>query len=171
MDRIQYRFFPHISELDTQPQGNRGDARLLQSTLELYDSALNGRSYNSEHNPYGMPDGRRQELIEDHIEESRLIIATPESAQSKAVGVASFYPEHTEHGDVLWVEGLAVDERYRHQAIGRNLIDHAVNHARSVDLGSLALRSIPGAISFYTHLGFTKLNDDHQPVFMKRLQS
>lgn len=168
MEHVHYHYFSHASEL-APPQESRGDNQLLLSTLELYDSALNGRTYNSERNPYSMPEGRRQELLEDHIENSHLIIATPQLVQKRAIGVASFYPEQTETGNVLWVEGLAVDERYRKKSIGRNLLQHIEQHARTAGLGSLALRSIPGAIQFYEHLGFSKENNDHQPIFTKQL--
>ncbi|GEM_PF-4427787 len=163
MTSIKYNHFSHISDLaDTSTA--RGNEEILQSVLELYDHALLGQSYNSERNPHGMTAGRKQELIKNYFRDNQLVIASRGNMSKKALGIITF---HTIETEAAWIDGLAVEEAIRGASIGRNLVERVEQHAQALHLGSVALRSAQQAVPFYESIGFTRTNDDTQPVFVK----
>ena len=169
MNSLHYRHVGYVRDLDQSPVAGEGERTLLQTTLTLYDEALNGHSYETERNPYPMTRARQQEIITQYLPESELIVATPASAPRHALGFVTFHTVALERSTALFIDGAAVHEREQRKSIGTTLFERTEEIARARSIGAMMLRSVAHSTAFYEKIGFIRESNHHQPVFTKIL--
>jgi ribosomal protein S18 acetylase RimI-like enzyme len=62
--------------------------------------------------------------------------------------------------DVATIEAVAASRDSRRLGYGRVLVEHVENIATRRGVGSVVLKSLPGAVAFYQHLGYTRRGSD-----------
>ena len=98
------------------------------------------------------------------IDDPRTLVLVVETAERGIVGylLGTSHLTFFANGPVVWVEELMVDENNRRSGVGRSLMEHAEEWARSIGAAYLALAS-RRAGPFYLALGY-----EDSAVFYKK---
>lgn len=89
-----------------------------------------------------------ENIVKGMIENAALIITARHDG--KLVGVARSISDHVY---CTYLSDLAVDEKYQHQGIGKELIRQT---KLAIPKGKLILLSAPAAVDYYPKIGMTK---------------
>lgn len=94
------------------------------------------------------------------------LLVVAEVAEDDVVGYlsANLHWTFLANGPVAWVEEVMVEQAHRRSGVGRHLVDHAEEWARSAGAGYLALASRRAGL-FYLALGY----EDSATFFKKTL--
>lgn len=89
------------------------------------------------------------------------------AVEQKIVGVVVFKKEQYWEGSVIIIEDLAVDEKFKKQGIGKNLVDYVESLAKKEKIKSICFKTHKKskAVKFYQKYGY-KL--DKNAVFMRK---
>ncbi len=103
-----------------------------------------------------------EELKEIFRDDNRPVFVAEEDG--KVIGYCFCIIQDTQHSNnlrdsrSLYIDDLCVDEKSRHQHVGRMLCDHAASYGRSIGCYDMSLNVWEGndaAMAFYRRLGFT----------------
>lgn len=87
----------------------------------------------------------------------KYVFVAEDTSEGRIVGTASLLIENKlihNCGRVGHIEDVVVDEYYRHQNIGRELIDTCIEHARKCECYKVVLSCNEANVPFYERCGF-----------------
>ncbi|MGA9525953.1 MAG: GNAT family N-acetyltransferase [Myxococcaceae bacterium] len=112
----------------------------------------------------GYPNAADQATVHWVISHPEIEVLVAGDAQDKAVGMISFShrPQLRLNGRMARVEELVVAEHWRRRGVGRELMRHALERARSLSVKQVELVTHSGRDSFarpfYASCGFTEID-------------
>ena len=77
----------------------------------------------------------------------------------KIIGMLTLVTYRIPSGAKAWIEDVAVDKTYHGKGIGRSLTEHAISHAKSLNIRKIDLTSSPDRVAaniLYQKIGFLK---------------
>ncbi len=112
----------------------------------------------------GYPNAADQATVHWVISHPEIEVLVAGDAQDKAIGMVSFShrPQLRLNGRLARIEELVVTEAWRRRGVGRELIRHAIERARSLSVKQLELATHRGrevfVRPFYASCGFTEID-------------
>jgi len=91
---------------------------------------------------------------------TRLFIARDQLSENHIVGTYTLVIFQIPTGSTMRIEDVVVDEKYRGRGIGKKMMHHAINIAKSTGAAKIELTSHPPRIEankLYQSLGFRKI--------------
>lgn len=105
----------------------------------------------------------------DRMSEYGRLLVEYDLTTSRASGILSGYFNRAEQG-YAFISIFHVRRDARRQGVGRNLMNRAVEYARSLGFSTLRLnvkKNNSNAITFYKHYGFNAIGADDRRYFME----
>jgi len=82
----------------------------------------------------------------------------------KIAGMLTLVTYRIPSGAKAWIEDVAVDNAYQGKGIGRSLTEHAITHAKSLNIRKIDLTSSPDRVVaniLYQKIGFAKKDTNY----------
>lgn len=88
------------------------------------------------------------------LRQNATVISAHPPAEPWVLGSALLLPMACDKQHIAYLCNLSVESKYRHQKIGTQLVEKAIEHATALQYDYLALRCREGLVPFYQRLGF-----------------